>query len=98
MFWKCLDSNPGPIFAAIIFIGMVELVSGVATTEGRKNGNRAPGDFYFNPLNFGKTAAEKKSLELKEIRNGRLAMWAAAGMLLQGTVTSGGALENAFAL
>lgn len=29
--------------------------SGVAITTGRKSGDRAPGDFGFNPLNFGKT-------------------------------------------
>ena len=94
VFWEVLDSNPGPLFAGVIFLGMVELISGVATTEGRTNGDRAPGDFGFNPMKMGKSDAEKKSLAVKEIRNGRLAMWAAAGMLLQGTVTGSGALEN----
>ena len=41
-FWECLDKNPGPIFAAVIFFGMVELISGFAITEGKKNGNREP--------------------------------------------------------
>ena len=49
-FWECLDKNPGPIFAAVIFFGMVELISGFAITEGKKNGNREPGDFGFNPF------------------------------------------------
>ena len=70
--------------------------SGIAVTEGRKSGDRAPGDFGFNPLNFGKTPATAKDLALKEIRNGRLAMWAAAGILLQGATTDSGALENLF--
>jgi len=95
VFWECLDRNPGPIFAAVIFLGIAELFSGIAITEGRKSG-RAPGDWGFNPLSFGKTDASKKDLAVKEIRNGRLAMWAAAGMLLQGTVTNAGALENLF--
>ena len=95
VFWEVLDRNPGPIFAGVIFLGIVELISGVAATEGRKNGDRAPGDFNFNPLNYGKSDKEKKELALKEIRNGRLAMWAAAGLLLQGTTTSGGLLDNA---
>ena len=72
------------------------MFSGIAVTEGRKSGDRAPGDFGFNPLNFGKTPATAKDLALKEIRNGRLAMWAAAGILLQGATTGSGALENAF--
>ena len=96
VFWEVLDSNPGPLFAGFIFLGIVELISGVATTEGRKSGDRAPGDFGFNPLNFGKSDKEKKDLAVKEIRNGRLAMWAAAGMLLQGTTTGEGALQNLF--
>ena len=24
VFWKCLDQNPGPIFAAIVFLAIVE--------------------------------------------------------------------------
>lgn len=72
------------------------MISGVAVTEGRKNGDRAPGDFGFNPLNFGKSPASAKDLAVKEVRNGRLAMWAAAGILLQGVTTQQGALENLF--
>lgn len=70
--------------------------SGLATTQGRQSGDRAPGDFSFNPLNFGKSPAAAKDLALKEIRNGRLAMWAAAGILLQGMTTGEGALDNLF--
>jgi hypothetical protein len=72
------------------------VISGVAVTEGRKSGDRAPGDFGFNPLKFGKTEASKKDLALKEVRNGRLAMWAAAGILLQGATSSPGALQSLF--
>ena len=97
--WSCVDNNPGPIFAAIIFLGIAELFSGIAITEGRKSGERAPGDFGFNPLNFGLSEATAKSFATKEIRNGRLAMWAAAGMLMQGAITPGqGALSNLFEL
>jgi len=89
-----LDRNPGPIFATVIFLSILEIFGGIAITEGRKSGDRAPGDFGFNPLNFGKTPATAKDFALKEIRNGRLAMWAAAGILLQGATTGAGALEN----
>ena len=94
LFWTCFDRNPAPIFAAVIFLGMVEIFSGFATTEGQKTGERAPGDFGFNPLKFGKSDATAKDFAVKEIRNGRLAMWAAAGILVQGATTSTGALEN----
>lgn len=72
------------------------MISGVAVTEGKKSGDRAPGFFGFNPLKFGQSAASKKDLALKEIRNGRLAMIAAAGILLQGATTHTGALEAIF--
>lgn len=70
--------------------------SWVAIYEGRKSGDRAPGDFSFNPLKFGQSEASKKDLALKEVSNGRLAMWAMAGILLQGTTTGAGAFENLF--
>jgi len=95
-FWQFFDSNPGPIFAGVVVIGIVEIFSGLAVTEGKKSGDRAPGDFGFNPLNLGKTPSSFKDLAEKEISNGRLAMWAAAGILLQGSITGAGALENAF--
>lgn len=94
LFWTILDRNPGPIFAAIIFFGLVEIFSGFAITEGRKSGDRAPGDFGFDPLKLSSNDAKAKEYAVKEIRNGRLAMWAAAGILMQGATTSSGALEN----
>eukprot|EP01038_Epipyxis_sp_PR26KG_P013602 gene13602-18256_t len=96
VFWTVFDRNPGPIFAGFIFSGFVEIISGIATTEGRKSGNRAPGEFGFNPLKLGKSPAAAKDYALKEVRNGRLAMFAAAGLLLQGATTGKGALENLF--
>jgi len=90
LFWTCLETNPGPLFAGFIFLGMVELFSGYAITEGRKSGDRQPGDFG---ITYG-SEKDKKSYALKEIRNGRLAMWAAAGILMQGATTGQGAVEN----
>lgn len=74
----------------------IVVVSGIAVTEGKKSGDRPPGYFGFNPLKFGKSDASKKDLALKEIRNGRLAMLAASGILLQGATTHTGALESIF--
>ena len=77
-------------------IHVIVVISGVAVTEGRKSGDRAPGEFGFNPLKFGANEASKKDLAVKEVRNGRLAMWAAAGILLQESTSSSGALESIF--
>lgn len=78
------------------FVSFHAVFSGFAITEGKKTGERAPGDFGFNPGKVGKSEAQQKDYATKEIRNGRLAMWAAAGILLQGTVTDKGALEAFF--
>jgi len=93
-FWQLWNSHPQYIAFGLIMIGIIEMISGIATTSGRESGERAPGDFGFDPLNFGKDPAKLKDLQLKEIKNGRLAMWAAAGMILQGCTTGESALEN----
>ena len=94
-FWQFWGAHPQYIAAAFIFIMMIEAVSGIATTTGRVSGERAPGDFGLDPLGFKKGDAEKyKRLEAQEIANGRLAMFAAAGELMQGMTTDEGALGN----
>jgi hypothetical protein len=75
-------------------LGIGELISGFAITQARKTGDRSPGDFGFDPLKFGSTDAKRKDYALKEIRNGRLAMLASAGILLQESTTSGSALTG----
>jgi hypothetical protein len=43
----------------------LEVISGVATTQGRQNGDRAPGDYNFDPLGFGKDPAKFKDLQVR---------------------------------
>ena len=94
-FWQLWGAHPQYVVAAFIMIMFVEAVSGIATTSGRESGQRAPGDFGFDPLGFKKGDPEKyKRLEAQEVANGRLAMWAAAGEIMQGMTTDAGALEN----
>ena len=94
-FWQFWDLHPQYIAFALIMIGIIEMVSGIATTSGRESGERAPGDFGFDPLGYKKGPADKYArLEAQEIANGRLAMWAAAGELMQGMTTDEGAVGN----
>jgi len=83
VFWDAWDEHPNAVVAALVFISVIEAVSGVAATAGRESGERVPGDFGFNPLGFKYT----EEIALKEIKNGRLAMWAVAGMIMQGMTT-----------
>jgi len=90
VFWDAFDEHPNAIAAGLLFITIIEAISGVATTMGRETGERAPGDFGFNPLEFEIT----EELSLKEVKNGRLAMWAVLGMIFQGTNTHEPIFDN----
>lgn len=95
-FWQLWGAHPQYIAFGLIMVGIVEMISGIAATSGRESGERAPGDFGFDPIGFGKGKDPKKleELKLKEIKNGRLAMWAAAGLILQGMTTDTGGIGN----
>jgi len=94
-FWQFWNAHPQYIAASLIFIMMIEAFSGIATTTGRQSGERAPGDFGLDPLGFSKgDPAKFERLKAQEIANGRLAMWAAAGILVQGVTTDDSATGN----
>lgn len=94
-FWQIWGAHPQYIAFALIMITITEMISGIAATQGRESGERAPGDFGLDPLGFGKGDPEKFArLQGQEIANGRLAMWAAAGEIMQGCSTHQGAIEN----
>jgi len=94
-FWQLWAAHPQYIVAALILIFIFEFISGIATTSGRETGDRAPGDFGLDPLGFSKgDASAFARLQGQEIANGRLAMWAAAGLILQGCTTHQGGIEN----
>ena len=90
VFWDAWEEHPNAICAGIVFITAIELISGVATTMGRATGERAPGDFGLNPLQFEIT----EELALKEIKHGRLAMWAVMGQIGAGLMTHEPAFGN----
>lgn len=94
-FWQIWGAHPQYIAFGLIMIMIIEMISGIAATQGRQNGDRAPGDFGLDPLGFAKGDADAFArLQAQEIANGRLAMWAAAGELMQGCSTHKGAIEN----
>ncbi|PSS16056.1 Chlorophyll a-b binding protein, partial [Actinidia chinensis var. chinensis] len=53
-----------------------------------------PGGPIFNPLGFGKDEKSMKELQLKEVKNGSLAMLAILGYFVQGLVTGVGPFQN----
>ena len=94
-FWQFWNAHPQYIAFSLILIGITEMISGIATTTGRESGQREPGYFGFDPLNFkGGDAAKYEKLKLSEVKNGRIAMFASMGLLVQGCTTGHGGLEN----
>merc|ERR1719183_56221 len=94
-FWQLWGAHPQYIVFGLIMITIIEMFSGIAVTSGRESGERAPGDFGLDPLGYSKGDSEKfKRLQHQEIANGRLAMWAAAGLIVQGCSTHQGGIEN----
>ena len=95
-FWQIWDAHPSYIGAMVFFVSLLEFISGIATTYGKTGvTDRKPGDFGLDPLKLQTPGNEKKfaDMQLKEIKNGRLAMWGAAGLLLQGVTTHQGGIE-----
>ena len=52
-----------------------------------RGSGREPGDYGFDPLGFGSDPEKLKVLQMKELANGRLAMFAIAGMIGQELAT-----------
>jgi len=88
--------KPATIGGGFLGFMITELISWVATNKGRVSGERGPGEFGFDPMGFSKDPAAAKDLALKEVTNGRLAMFAAMGLIVQGFSTHKGGFENLF--
>eukprot|EP00545_Synedropsis_sp_CCMP1620_P010023 CAMPEP_0119004646 /NCGR_PEP_ID=MMETSP1176-20130426/1264_1 /TAXON_ID=265551 /ORGANISM="Synedropsis recta cf, Strain CCMP1620" /LENGTH=202 /DNA_ID=CAMNT_0006956381 /DNA_START=54 /DNA_END=662 /DNA_ORIENTATION=- len=84
------DALPDSMIQIFGWISFLEAVSFPALAN-MNNYDRAPGDFGFDPMGLLPEDPEKrKAMQLKELKNGRLAMIAIGGMVAGASVTGHG--------
>ena len=84
------DALPDSMIQIFGWISFLEAVSFPALAN-MGEFDRAPGDFGFDPLGLKpKTEEGMKEMQLKELKNGRLAMIALGGMVAQSALTGHG--------
>jgi light-harvesting complex I chlorophyll a/b binding protein 1 len=77
----------GAMSQLLLWLGLLEVVSFVGTDQMLRGSGREPGDFGFDPLGFGKNPEKLADLQMKELANGRLAMFAFGGAVTQSVLT-----------
>jgi len=88
---KVSTENPGALIQIGIAIAALEVLG--ASIESK--GDRAPGDFGWDPSNIRPKKAELlEDFQTKELKNGRLAMLGVAGSLYQTSLTGQGVFEQ----
>jgi Chlorophyll A-B binding protein len=84
------DACPDSMIQIFGWISFLEAVSFPALAN-MNEFDRKPGEFGFDPLKLYPTdPAKQKEMELKELKNGRLAMVALGGMVAGALVTGNG--------
>ncbi|EKX46165.1 light-harvesting Chl a protein 7 [Guillardia theta CCMP2712] len=82
----------GAMGQILLWVSFLEVFGTLALFE-TLDGKRAPGDFKFDPLGFGKNAQTRERYALAEVKNGRLAMLGFGGMVHGYFLTGKGPIE-----
>jgi light-harvesting complex I chlorophyll a/b binding protein 1 len=77
----------GAMSQLVLWLGALEVVSFIGIDQMLRGSGREPGDFGFDPLGFGSDPEKLADLRMKELANGRLAMFAFGGVVTQAVLT-----------
>jgi len=77
----------GSMSQLLLWIGLLEVVSTISIDQMLRGSGREPGDYGFDPVGFGSDPEKLKDLQMKELANGRLAMFAFSGAVTQSVLT-----------
>ena len=77
----------GAMSQLLLWIGLLEVISLISTDQMLRGSGREPGDFGFDPIGFSSDPKVKADLQMKELANGRLAMFAFSGVVTQSVLT-----------
>ena len=67
--------------------GLLEFFSAIAIDQMLRGSGREPGDYGFDPLGMISDPEKKEMMQMKELANGRLAMFAFGGAVTQAVLT-----------
>merc|ERR1719327_850157 len=76
----------GAMSQLLLWIGLLEVVSLISIDQMLRGSGREAGDYGFDPLGFSNNG-KLEELQMKELANGRLAMFAFGGVVTQSVLT-----------
>jgi hypothetical protein len=77
----------GSMSQLLLWIGALEVISAISIDQMLRGSGREAGDYGFDPIGFGSDPVKLKELQMKELANGRLAMFAFGGVVTQSVLT-----------
>merc|ERR1719223_586169 len=77
----------GSMSQLLLWLGLLEVFGAIAIDQTLRGSGREPGDYGFDPIGFISDPAKKEEMQMKELANGRLAMFAFGGAVTQAVLT-----------